>query len=284
MARAKKPQSLNKAFAEEKELAKKAAKSLEANRRKRMYHKVKRLVADEKVDLRPGANPDWAKLTIAHKLELVMSWSINGGCLFGQRYSRYKLGVELGLSDSEVEDLIEKCEKDFLKVYEENGALPKVLAKTITRLSYQLTEDRGRMVTQCDIIERERLACLKEIEEAKGMPVAKPAQRRERYLKISRFYQLYVDLTNQQYLASSTLNEHTKSSIKFIEIFNKKHGPGEGGGEEPKEKDKILTSDAAYRIVEENSAQILPSQDAIEVRKGSRDPDEAFKGLSKANE
>lgn len=273
----KTPQSLNEEFAQEKKKVKKSIQNLHNSRRNVVKKRAERVVESQAVT---AGNPEWASLTIAHKLELVMSWSINGGNLMGERYSRHRLGVALGLSDSEVHELIAKCERDFLRIYDSAGELSKLVSKTVTRLHYQLIEDRGRLTSYCEVLERERKVCLQELQAAKAMPKGNKEQSRARYLAISRFWQVYIDLTNQQFLAASALNEHTKSSIKFIEVFKSSQDGDNSGDEAAREKQKPLTKEAAFKLVEEISAQILPSQEINEVHRGSRDPDAAFKELS----
>lgn len=269
MPRIKKPKSLDRESEEVKRELAEETKKVMRTRRKGVARKIKPGIQ--------GHNPNWAQLSPGGKLEIVMTWSVNGGTVYGYRYSRHKLRLDLDITERALEEMINTCERRFLKIYDESKELGRMMAKAVTKVHFHLEEDRGRVVAYVEAIERERARCLNEIETATKSVPRNPKAVREKRLLISRFWQIFVDLGTQQSLALNALNQHTMSELRFIETFKK--GIPESGDAPEQPKEQILTQAEAWKLIEEKGAQILPSQKAIDGREGSRDPEAAFAEL-----
>lgn len=237
-------------------------------------------------------HPVWSKLPIRNKQEIVMSWSINGGTVYGKRYTKFELAKLIALNQTQIEKLISSCERSFAQMYETKSNTKNVISRLMSKLTYQMDDDRARAIQLTEILDEEILAVRKDILDARNSVATDASQQRLKEGKISKLTYLFKALCQQKIESLRVLQEYQDSRIRYLSLFspNGKRGQqGDDSLDEPgvplqSSSGEVITLEKALELIDENSKPVLPRQDFNDTQDGPRNPNEGFEDFEKSED
>lgn len=233
-----------------------------------------------------GEVMDWGHLSNMSKKENVLSWYINGGVVYGQRFGRAQLSESLDLTPQQFEKLYQETQQHVVGELENSGKLRQQVSGIIGRLIYQLQDDRGRLVIHADILEREikRLCELMDIAREK-----KPKTEKEKETIDNEIKRLIYYLARISEQKIETLRALFEGSGKVNELLKIFASAKEGSKMNP---DGDIVDSGAYvdhrqviKMIEDRGSTVLPSQKYDSPSSaGPRNPNADFEDLYKGDD
>lgn len=233
-----------------------------------------------------GQSSSWKHLTTVQKEEIVAEWFINGGVVYGKRYTKTEIADTLGYDYAKLNKSISKLEDGFTNLCRTKEAVRNYLSSAIGKFSQQILFDRGLALRLVASFETQTEKVLKEIEDLeaslKTRPDISPAEIKIIHYKIQDRTSMLRSLNIQRVESVRVLIESSESMNRFLSLFAGGKNNGVPLHDEPKdpntpaEREGLSRLDA-IKLISENSSPILPEQRATDF--APRNPDSGFEEL-----
>lgn len=234
---------------------------------------------------------NWKFLTLAHKEELIVQWSVNSGIISGKRFTKQELTDKLGMTSKAMENCLEKLRKTSIDIFSTQSTARQHVFDIFNRVLQQTQSDRSRAVLHADILELQLEDIKKKMEEAQLYPETTAREREKKRRDLTYWSAQYRSTSYQKIESIRVLLEATNACSKLLSLFSGKSGdkknPGSLEGFIPTEEadsnsenTDLIDHKEAVRILSEQGDQILPSQQNNMFNRGSRNPSVGFEELA----
>lgn len=249
---------------------------------KKKSHLKRKKRARQKVAREATGNDELKDLSLKHKFEAVLSWQCSGYVFDGERLSSMQLAGKLGLTQSQLDKLIEQVQRGFVKQYEESESVRRHVFCVTGTLLHQIREDRARAEIYSAQLEEQIAKIRDELSKALLLPEGEPNEYIKKRQKVASFM-FYLKCLNSQKAESLRILYQTSQALNnFLGLFSRGSDkrlpipniyvevhPGSN------ESQPIYFTDA-IRLIESRIAPNLPKQDPNAYSQGARNPNEGF--------
>lgn len=241
---------------------------------------------DDTTRLLEGKNSSWRNLNVVQKEEIITEWYINGGVVYGRRYKRTELAELLGVDSLKLTKILERIEEGFTNVCRTKEAVREHISATVGKFSQQLLYDRSLAVRLVESFERQTEKVMTEIDELEDSLNTSDLKLLDVKIisnKLNNRTSFLRSLNIQRVESLRVLIESSESMNRFLGLFagkGQRLEPLEGGNQDSANSvpsNELVNRLEAVRIISENSAPILPSQNSTDF--APRNPDNGFEEL-----
>lgn len=244
---------------------------------------IKRFRIKEKAEMLGGSR--WSDLSIKDKEELILNWSVNGGIIAGKRFARKDLCHHLGMSATQLEELIEVSQRSFEKLFEAKERMKSTVYSVAGKVVHQLQDNRARAVQHSDILEEELSIVRAELAEARKKKPKNPTEKLRQEQEISRLMGYFRSISYQKLESMRILLECTEGHNKFLAMFTSQRTgkmPGLGDGEDPVAQpgDDYVNQKNLVALLEDHVKSPLPSHRDLVFDAGPKNPNAGFESFN----